>query len=123
MQISTEFRWRRPGQTRGAIGLSLIFCFFCIKAKEEVKTNRSPNQKKIPLIQSNTQLPKAFGKLSLIFLLSLHQGKRRGKNKQITKSEKIPANPGKHAITESIRKVVLDFLLLLHQGKRRGKKK
>jgi len=26
------------GQTRGAIGLSLIFCFFCIKAKEKAKT-------------------------------------------------------------------------------------
>jgi hypothetical protein len=25
------------GQTRGAIGLSLIFCFFCIKAKEKAK--------------------------------------------------------------------------------------
>jgi hypothetical protein len=25
------------GQTRGAIGLSLIFCFFCIKAKEKTK--------------------------------------------------------------------------------------
>jgi hypothetical protein len=28
------FAARKPGQTRGAIGLSLIFCFFCIKTKE-----------------------------------------------------------------------------------------
>ena len=26
---------RRQGKTRGAIGFSLIFCFFCIKAKEK----------------------------------------------------------------------------------------
>jgi hypothetical protein len=29
-------RW--PGKTRGAIGFSLIFCFFCIKAKEKAKS-------------------------------------------------------------------------------------
>jgi len=28
------------GQTRGAIGLSLIFCFFCIKAKEKAKSKK-----------------------------------------------------------------------------------
>ncbi|MGN6299368.1 MAG: hypothetical protein ACTHM7_21420 [Ginsengibacter sp.] len=31
------FAARRPGKTRGAIGFSLIFCFFCIKAKERAK--------------------------------------------------------------------------------------
>ena len=33
--IHQRARWRWLGQTRGAIGLSLIFCFFCIKAKEK----------------------------------------------------------------------------------------
>jgi hypothetical protein len=28
-------QWRWPGQARGAIALSLTFCFFCVKAKEE----------------------------------------------------------------------------------------
>jgi hypothetical protein len=28
-------QWRGPGQARGAIALSLTFCFFCVKAKEE----------------------------------------------------------------------------------------
>ncbi len=34
------FAVRRQGKTRGAIGFSLIFCFFCIKAKEKAKTFR-----------------------------------------------------------------------------------
>ena len=35
--IQQEVSVARAGQTRGAIGLSLIFCFFCIKAKEKKK--------------------------------------------------------------------------------------
>ena len=37
------FAVREQGKTRGAIGFSLIFCFFCIKTKEKAKEkNRSP---------------------------------------------------------------------------------
>jgi hypothetical protein len=36
------------GQTRGAIGLSLIFCFFCIKAKEKAKTITPPIKVNMP---------------------------------------------------------------------------
>jgi len=31
------FAARRQGKTRGAMVFSLIFCFFCIKAKEKAK--------------------------------------------------------------------------------------
>jgi len=35
------------GQTRGAIGLSLIFCFFCIKTKEKRKTLQPSNLQQV----------------------------------------------------------------------------
>ncbi|HSN08860.1 MAG TPA: hypothetical protein VLS85_07470 [Hanamia sp.] len=38
------FAARRQGKTRGAIGFSLIFCFFCIKAKEKAKAFDEPEQ-------------------------------------------------------------------------------
>jgi hypothetical protein len=140
LQISTGFRWRRPGQTRGAIGLSLIFCFLCIKAKEEAKTSgfslllKKPkplrpitipiknlaNQHRVSVAQARTNA--RSDRVVLDFLLLLHQGKRRDKNKQITKSEKNPANPVKQAITESIRKVVLDiFASFASRQKKRQK--
>jgi hypothetical protein len=35
--IAKQLRWRWPDKRRDAFGLSLIFCFFCIKAKEKAK--------------------------------------------------------------------------------------